>query len=60
MGGLSDGVLFEQRPEGGEGANCEAVWGKRILGSVSNKCKGPELRTCLECSRNTTMSHTFL
>lgn len=44
MGGLSDGVLFEQRPEGGEGANCEAVWGKRILGSVRIKCKNPELR----------------
>lgn len=26
--GLSDKKVFEQRPDGSEGANCAAVWGK--------------------------------
>ena len=30
MGGLSDGVLLEQRPEGGEGPNCEDIWGREF------------------------------
>lgn len=37
IGGHSDHVLFEQRPEGSEGVNCEDMWWKRISGRASNK-----------------------
>lgn len=48
---ISGDVLFGQSPEGGEGVNCEDIWGERISGKAGNRWKAPELRMCLECSR---------
>lgn len=34
---ISGDVLFGQSPEGGEGVNCEDIWGERISGKAGNR-----------------------
>lgn len=40
--GLAGKTLPEGRPEWAQGDCHRAAWGKTILGSVNNRCKGPE------------------
>ena len=59
--GLIEKVAFEQRLEGGEGANLMKFWRKSILGRGNHQCKGPEAgvrHTCLKSSKETSVAGT--
>lgn len=50
--GLTEKVVFEKRPEEGEGENHGGIWGKSVPGRRNSKCKGPEVTASLVCSRS--------
>lgn len=46
--GVLEEVMFEQRPEGGEGAEPSGDLEETRPGRENSKCQGPEARTCLD------------
>lgn len=44
-------VMFDQRPEDGEGPSHAATWGKRIPSEGNSKCKGLKAGTRVGCLR---------
>ena len=51
QGGLTEKVIIEQAPEGGEGGGHVVIWGKGVLGRSKIECKFLEVGECLLCSR---------
>lgn len=55
--GLSQKVTFEPRFKRDERLSHEAIWRKSLPGKVNHVCKGPEVETCLFCSRVSKEAH---